>query len=248
MKNTQAIILAGGKGTRLQAVVNDVPKPMALVNGHPFLEYQIHQLVYWGITDIILSVGYKRDVIRDYFGNGDRWAVTIRYAEEDEPLGTGGAIREAMRLATAESVLVMNGDSFVNLDISAFLKFHSKKKAVFSLALVTLNDTGRYGRIEIDAEGRVVAFKEKQGNGPGYVNSGVYLIARNVLDIFPTSGSVSLENDILPELVGKDMFALPSSVFFIDIGVPDDYLYINSHSSLLVINPDCSIHTHSLTP
>ena len=230
----QAIILAGGMGTRLKEVVKDVPKPMAPVNGLPFLEYQINQLVHWDIKDIVLSVGFKREIIKEYFGNGGRWGVAIRYAEEDEPLGTGGAIREAMRLTTNDSILVMNGDSFFNLDVSAFWKFHLQKRAIFSFALVAMDDTGRYGRIEIDEKGRVLAFKEKQGNGPGFVNSGVYLVSRNALDYFPPLGAVSLENDILPGFVGKRMFALPSSAFFIDIGVPADYQYINANSSFLL--------------
>ena len=232
--DVSVIILAGGMGTRLKDVINDLPKPMAPVGEKPFLEYLILQLVRWGLRDIILSVGYKQEVIKAYFGNGERWGVNIRYAVENLPLGTGGAIREAMLLTTADSVMVMNGDSFVNLDVSAFWDFHNKKWAIFSLALVNMDDTGRYGMIEIDANGRVLAFKEKQVNGPGLVNSGVYLLNRNALEYFPSSGVVSLENDVLPYLVGKNMFALPSSVFFIDIGIPEDYLYINANSTLLL--------------
>jgi D-glycero-alpha-D-manno-heptose 1-phosphate guanylyltransferase len=221
-----AIILAGGMGTRLKLVVNDVPKPMAPVGGKPFLEYQVQQLIRWNIRDIILCVGYKGDVIKSHFGDGGRWGVRISYEEEDVPLGTGGAIREAARLVTGESFLVLNGDSYCDLDFDRFREFHAQKGAVLSLALVKLADSGRYGRVDIDGQCRIVCFREKQGNAPGFVNSGIYLLNATALGLLPGSGPASFEQDVLLKCREIVMYGLQQERFFIDIGVPEDYKYL----------------------
>ncbi len=228
MKDMQAIILAGGRGTRLKDVVRDVPKPMAPIEDKPFLEYLVLQLIRWNVRDIILSVGYKYKFIQNYFEDGKRWNVRIRYSVEDVPLGTGGAIREAARLVAKDTFLAMNGDSFFDFDFDAFSAFHLSRKASLSLALAALDNTGRYGRVAVNEYGEVLGFEEKASSGPGLINSGIYLISRGVLPIFPPN-NVSLEQFVLPRLAGKGLYAMQAEAFFIDIGIPEDYLYLKNH-------------------
>ena len=229
----EAIILAGGKGTRLKDVVRDIPKPMAPIHGKPFLEYLVIQLARWNIRDIVLSVGYKYEIIQDYFKDGKRWNTAIRYSVEDSPLGTGGAIRESARLIDDDNFLVMNGDSYFDLDLNVFREFHLSKKSSLSLALAARDDTGRYGRVTIENSGKVTGFHEKSCNTPGLINSGIYLFHRNILSIFPI-GNASFEQDVLPQLVSKKFYAIQHSGFFIDVGIPEDYLFLNKHYSMLL--------------
>jgi D-glycero-alpha-D-manno-heptose 1-phosphate guanylyltransferase len=234
MENLPVVILAGGMGTRLKDVIHDVPKPMAPIGGKPFLEYLVRQLVRWGLRDIILSVGFKRDVIKDYFDNGERWGVSIRYVEEDTPQGTGGAIRDAARLIAADSFIVLNGDSYFDVDFSAFHRFHRDKHAELSLAMVMINDTGRYGRVDIESDCRVARFQEKQDKTSGYINSGIYLLNTTVLSRLPAEGPSSFEKDLLMYCHEICMYGMPHSGFFVDIGVPDDYLFICNNIGLLL--------------
>lgn len=224
----EAIILAGGKGTRLKDAIRDVPKPMAPIGGKPFLEYLVLQLIRWNVRDIIISVGYKFESIQNYFEDGKPWNIRIRYSVENEPLGTGGAIREAARLVKESPFMAMNGDSYFDLDFDAFVAFHLAQKASLSLALAALDNTGRYGRVTLGQTGQVLNFEEKLTEGPGYINSGIYLFNFNALPFFP-SGNISLEQVVLPSLIGKDLYAMPAEAFFIDIGVPDDYFYLRDH-------------------
>jgi D-glycero-alpha-D-manno-heptose 1-phosphate guanylyltransferase len=225
----EAIILAGGKGTRLKDVVRDMPKPMAPIGGKPFLEYLLLQLIRWNVRDIILSVGYKFEAIQNYFEDGNRWNVRIRYSVENKPLGTGGAIREAARLLAKDNFLVMNGDSYCDLDFDSFSTFHSSSNASLSLALVALDDVRRYGRVTLNNSGHVLNFEEKTaGGGPGLINSGIYLFNRDILPFFPL-GDVSFEQIVLPHLIGKRLYGMQVKAFFIDIGVPEDYFYLKRH-------------------
>lgn len=222
MTDMPAIILAGGFGTRLKEVVSDVPKPMAPVDGKPFLEYLIAQLIKWNVRDVILSVGYKRDVIKAYFGTGERWGIRIRYAEEDAPLGTGGAIFSAAHLTTADTLLVLNGDSFFSADFQKLVDFHTSTAGLVTMALVQMNDTGRYGRVEVGPDGAVTGFVEKKGESPGLINSGVYVVSRTVLTFFPPSPS-SFEQDVIPKIMHNNFYACQLRGDFIDIGIPEDY-------------------------
>lgn len=228
----KAVILAGGFGTRLQSVVNDLPKPMAPVGGKPFLEYLIAQLVSWDIRDIILSVGYKADVIESYFRDGDRWGVKIRYSREAEPLGTGGALREVCRSIDGATFVLMNGDSFADLDLRGLADFHLRHPSLVTLGLVHHPEISRYGVVKIGEDGRIVSFAEKTGGREGLINSGVYVIQRRLLARIP-GGNVSFEREILPGLVPLGIYGKQEKSFFIDIGVPEDYLYICKHPDLL---------------
>lgn len=224
----KAIILAGGLGLRLREIVKDIPKPMALVAGKPFLEYLILQLVKWRINEVILSIGHKGSIIRSYFGNGKQLGIKIRYSEEKEPLGTGGALKIAVGLLHEECFIVMNGDSFLDVDFDTFADFHKKNNAFATIGLINVNDTNRYGRVVVDEDGNIVEFAEKGWAGKGTINGGIYIFDRKVVKKIP-SGNVSLENQVLPFLIGHGLYGMVIENFFIDIGVPDDYLYLCKH-------------------
>jgi D-glycero-alpha-D-manno-heptose 1-phosphate guanylyltransferase len=218
----KAIILAGGVGTRLKSVITDIPKPMAPVQGKPFLEYLIYQLKNWGYRDIVLSVGYLKDNIISYFGDGKPWGVSIEYSKEDLPLGTGGAIREAMSKYKDTTYLVLNGDSFYNIDFESLWNFHRVKSARASMAIASVEDASRYGSVTMNDFSEVISFGEKEDKTKGTINAGIYILTRSVLDNMPP-GTISFEKEILPQLIQKGLFGSIQQGFFIDIGVPDDY-------------------------
>ena len=151
----KAIILAGGKGTRLQSVISSLPKPMAPIAGNPFLEYLLLQLKSFSVNDILLSVGYKKDSVISYFSNGSKWDINIAYVPENVPLGTGGAIREALRFIDDEYVLVLNGDSYINVDLSHYINWHFRKECNASIVITKMDNTSRYGTIELDIKDRI---------------------------------------------------------------------------------------------
>ena len=219
----QTVILSGGLGTRLRAVVSDLPKPMAPIKGKPFLEYLLLYLREAGLNEIILAVGYMSHKIVDYFGDGAEWGVKISYSVEDSPLGTGGALKRGCGLVEEWPILVLNGDSFAKVDINQMVRFHKGQHAVATIALTKVEDTGRYGRIEIDPEGRIIAFMEKNEGREGLINAGVYVVEKAFIDRIP-EGMVSLERDVFPSLINKGLYGFTSEGFFIDIGIPQDYL------------------------
>jgi NDP-sugar pyrophosphorylase family protein len=226
----KALILAGGKGLRLRKVVSEVPKPMASVAGKPFLEYLILQLVKWKFKEIVLSIGYKGDRIKSYFGKGTRWGVDIRYSEEEEPLGTAGAIRKAADLFDQDQFLVMNGDSFLEVEVSEILLMH---RARATLGLGQVEDVSRYGQVAIDENGKVLQFIEKGSDGKGLINGGVYVFSRKIIDHIPP-GKISLEREVLPSMIEKGLYGSVTDGFFVDIGFPQDYLALcRNHQRLL---------------
>lgn len=229
----KAIILAGGKGTRLKELVNDVPKPMAAVAGKPFLEYLILQLHGAGIDEIILSIGYMKDAIRSYFHNGGNCGARISYCEEDEPLGTGGAFKKAMMPINDETVLVMNGDSFLDADLNKLASYHKGKHALATIGLASVEDMGRYGMVELNDNGEVISFMEKTPCRRGLINGGIYILNREVVDYIP-DGYVSLEKDVLPFLVNRGLYGVEVKGFFVDMGVPADYLDLNKNPQRLL--------------
>lgn len=219
----KAIILAGGRGTRLSTVISDVPKPMAPINGRPFLEFLISKLVSNGIDKIILSVGYLHQSIINHFEDGRHFGASIEYLVEPEPLGTGGAIREAMKLVNNKEALVMNGDTFVALDIQKFINFHRQTQKIATMALIPIDDASRYGAVKISPDGIVTSFSEKSSHQAGFINAGVYIFNQEIINHFP-EGRVSLETDILPILaITGNLAAQPQKVPFIDIGIPSAY-------------------------
>ena len=229
----KVIILAGGEGTRLREIIKDIPKPMAPIANNPFLEYLILQAVKWNINEIVLSVGYKKEIIKSYFITGDTWGVKILYSEEVEPLGTGGAIKKAAKLIDDEDFVVMNGDSFLDVDFNQLITFHKSKQSTTTMGLMYVDSTNRYGRVAIDDKGNVIGFLEKGIDVSGLVNGGIYVFNRKIIDKIP-DGKVSLEKEILPKLINQGLYGIETKGFFIDIGVPKDYLDLCKNSQKLI--------------
>lgn len=217
-----AIVLAGGMGTRLRNVISDIPKPMANIQSYPFLVYVLRNLVLQGISDVVLSVGYKHEAITAYFGESFE-TLRIHYCIEEEALGTGGAIRMALKQVPTDRAFVLNGDTLAILDYRLMLKAHEHSGTSLSMALKQVNDISRYGEVVMSGQ-RITAFREKEQSGPGLINIGVYLINSGVLDEFELPRKFSFENDFLrPNLVSLVPEAFVTDGYFIDIGIPEDY-------------------------
>ena len=224
----EAVILAGGFGTRLQTVVKDVPKPMADVNGRPFLCYVLDFLTDFGVNRLILSTGYKKEQILEYFGGAYKGAEIV-YSPEDTPLGTGGAIKQAFTHCDGDNVFVLNGDTFFGCDLTELLDTHKKNNADITLALKTMYDFDRYGHV-VTQNGRVTAFNEKQFVKEGCINGGIYVIRKNIFDRIEMPAVFSFETDLLMRYVNQlKICSLISDSYFIDIGVPSDYAEAQTH-------------------
>ena len=226
----QAILLAGGLGTRLRSVVSDRPKPMALIGEKPFMEYVVHELSRHGITDIIFAVGYKGSMVEEYFGDGSGFAapdgtpITVHYAYEEELLGTAGAIKNAGRFVTEDSFFVLNADTFYQIDYGRLNTLRQEGGLDMTMVLREVPDVSRYGRAVLQ-NGKLTAFNEKtEESRPGTINGGIYLISRKLIDEIP-EGKVSLENDMIPRWLkeGKALGGFVNDGYFIDIGIPEDY-------------------------
>lgn len=220
---TQAIILAGGLGTRLRSAVPDLPKCLAPVAGRPFLFYVINYLRSHGINDFIFSLGYKHELITDYLEK-DFATLSYKTVIEEEPLGTGGAIRLAAAQAHSSQVIVTNGDTLFRADIPAMLQLHRSNHAVCTLALKPMQHFDRYGVVEINDDGRITAFKEKQQYEQGTINGGLYVIDREAFLATALPEKFSFEKDFLEARYADDkLYGIAQDNYFIDIGIPDDY-------------------------
>jgi D-glycero-alpha-D-manno-heptose 1-phosphate guanylyltransferase len=218
----EAVILAGGKGTRLQPLVNNLPKPMATITGIPFLKYLLKYLEQNKINTIIMSIGYMSDKIRHFFRD-EFFGMQIKYSEEEIPLGTGGAIRKSLEICKAEDVFVINGDTFFDVNLFELQKFHKEQNADISISLKELENPSRYGTLEIK-DGRIIAFKEKQQINRGYINGGIYCIKKDLFDKFKMPDKFSFETEFLSIFTDKlKMHGLQFYGNFIDIGIPEDY-------------------------
>ena len=219
----EAVILAGGFGTRLSHVVSNVPKPMAPVYGKPFLTYVMDRLVEAGLQRIVLATGYKHEVIQAWFGNTYR-AVEIVYSHEDTPLFTGGAIRQAAAQLESEDFVVLNGDTLFDIDLQQLYTFHLARHAHLSVALRHVEDTARYGSVCTENE-HITAFAEKsESAGAGDINGGIYCINRAWLLTCTQPGKFSFEKELMQPLAGSEGFyGLSFNTYFIDIGIPEDY-------------------------
>ncbi|MEO1212396.1 MAG: nucleotidyltransferase family protein [Bacteroidota bacterium] len=219
----EAIVLAGGKGTRLRSVVSDVPKPMADINGRPFLAYLLDDLAEQGVETCILAVGYKREVIFDYFGESYK-GMSIKYSIEEEALGTGGAIKLACNLVEGEEVLAINGDTFFQVDLKKFYAFFTESSATLAMALKEMEDFERYGTVKIGDDGRIMGFEEKKYMPEGLINGGVYLFRKSLLLEEELPQKFSFETDILEKFYDEEAFyGTGFDSYFIDIGIPEDY-------------------------
>ena len=218
-----AIILAGGFGTRLRSVIGDYPKPMAPINDRPFLEYILDWLIASGVREVTLAVAYRWKIIADHFG--DRYKeITINYSVEKSPLGTGGALKLALeRVKRDEQVAVVNGDTYFPCDLKSLSKYHRSHPSVLTVATLAITDSSRFGSVIIDHSGTIQSFKEKSASGEALINAGVY-ICDGRLEEMLSLGPSSFEDFMELNCVNRELKALEvSSDFFIDIGVPEDY-------------------------
>ena len=224
LEGVPVLLLVGGMGTRLRPVLSDKPKPLAPVGDITFLELLVLQLRSQGLRQLIMCSGFQAGQIQQEFGDGSKWSVKIDYSEETRALGTAGAIKFAERfLLQACDFVVMNGDSFLELDLGRLIRFHREHGGCASMAVRRVADAARYGTVQSDENKRVVRFGEKMGiPEPGTINGGVYVFNRDVLRHIP-DGPSSLEKDVLPDLLNHGVFALEQSGMFIDIGTPEDY-------------------------
>lgn len=221
---TEAIILAGGLGTRLRSVTGDIPKPMALVHGKPFLTYQLDYLTHFGIVRTILAVGYKHEAIRSYLAD-EYQSINLIYSIEDEPCGTGGGILKALDHVTGNEVLVLNGDSFNEINLMDFYTFHHSRQSLLTMALGYQENTSRFGRVIFNDYYQITGFMEKgQDSEEGWINRGLYLIETGFYRDHSHMQRFSLESDFLPGcLASRMLYGFPTEGYFIDIGTPESY-------------------------
>ena len=218
----QAIVLAGGFGTRLRARVSDLPKPMAPVAGRPFLEYVLDRLVASGVSQVSLATGYLSETIEQHFGCAYR-GMPLRYSRERVPLGTGGAVLQALRGLPHGTTLVLNGDTWLDVDLATFFAWCLKMPQSPGVVLREVPQTGRFGVVALDGE-RIVNFGEKCSSGRGWINAGVYGLSLAQLEPFDLPASFSLEIDLFQKhAAALQMRGYPTRGDFIDIGVPEEF-------------------------
>lgn len=222
LSDIPCIVLAGGKGTRLQSVVKDLPKPMAPIGKIPFLIVLLNHLHQKGINEFILSVGYKKEIIMDYIKLDD-YPYTISFSEEDEALGTGGAISQALQHINSDYVLAVNGDTFFDIDLLDFVNQSMKMDFACSIALHRINQGNRYGEVIIDDKS-IIKFTEKKPVTDGLINGGIYLLNTTKFTQKSLGTSFSFETDYLEKHVNEGEFiGFEQKGYFIDIGIPEDY-------------------------
>jgi len=223
--DTKAVLLVGGMGTRLRPVVPSIPKPLAVVGERPFLELLVRQLCHQDIRRLVMCTGYRAQQIEHDLGDGHSWDATIEYSREPQPLGTAGAVKFAEPfLREVSDFLVMNGDSFLEIDLPQLIQFHRSHGGPATMAVVPVENAGRYGTVFVDATNRVSKFVEKTGyDSPGLINAGVYVFNRDLFQHI-SDGQVSLEKDVFPQLLDMGVYAMQQQGLFIDIGTPTDYI------------------------
>lgn len=223
----QALILAGGLGTRLGDLVKDKPKPLLEVDGNPFILKIVQRLIQQNVTDIVFCLGYKANKILDYFQDGSSWNINISYVIENSLKGTAGAIRGALHKMTHSDVVVVNGDSFCFFDLKGLISCHVKYDAVATLTVLRALNPERYGLVKFNDQGRITSFLEKGviDNHNAYINAGVYIINKSLIFEIDSERPVSLEKDIFPAHLDKSIYAFPlNDTRFIDIGTPESFI------------------------
>ena len=221
---TTAAVLAGGLGTRLRPAVSARPKVLAPVCGRPFLAYLLDQVADAGLERAVLCTGYLAEQVRAEFGDRYR-TLRVGYSVESSPLGTGGALRQALPLLDGDPVLVLNGDSYCAADLQRLVaEPQAAPGSAGTLVVTWMDDTSRYGSVDIDDRGVIRAFHEKaEGAGPGWINAGVYLLSRRLLASIPDAGVVSIERDVFPQWMSGELRACRVNAPFLDIGTPESY-------------------------
>ncbi|OAN11359.1 hypothetical protein A3K86_20640 [Photobacterium jeanii] len=226
VRTTCAIILCGGLGTRLSSITQGKPKPMVDVAGRPFLEYQLDYLKSQGVQRVVMAVSHRREAIETHFGHHYQ-GLSIEYAIENSPLGTGGAIKNALtncQIAANEDILILNGDTFVEFQLANLQTEKNLSDALLFIATKEVSDTERYGKVTFDNQMRITGFQEKQPGTKGAINAGVYLTTKALLQHLPVQALFSFETDFLYHQVEqRTLQAHKINGFFIDIGIPEDY-------------------------
>ena len=216
-----AVILAGGKGTRLRSVLPDTPKVLARVNGRPFITYVLDQLVDAGLNTAILCTGHLSSSVQKKLGQEYR-TLQLRYLPEDEPLGTGGALRNAAFACGHHLILAINGDSFVGTNFSNYLQWHMRHAFPASMIVTRVSNSGRFGTVQFTGKSRIKSFAEKTGAAdPQWINAGVYLFLSSWLRELPATLPCSIERDVLPLWLDRGLYAYAADAPFIDIGLPE---------------------------
>jgi D-glycero-alpha-D-manno-heptose 1-phosphate guanylyltransferase len=225
-----AVVLCGGLGTRLRSVVQDRPKAMAEVRGRPFLTYLLDQLAEAGVSDIVLATGYMGDQVSEVLGEDYR-GVSLHYSRESSPLGTGGALRMAAR--SCPVAMVLNGDSYCDVDLAAFIEWHFDNGNRNSMIVTQVDDVRQFGSVQVDPAGNITAFEEKcPGLGvaaPGLINAGIYIVCDKLIESIPDGRPVSLEREVFPRWLDGQFRVFPSKGGFIDIGTPISFAAAGEH-------------------
>ena len=223
----QALILAGGEGTRLRPLTSTVPKPVVPLANRPFISFMIEWLRRHGVEDVILSCGFMADEVRAVLGEGDALGIRLRYVEEPRPLGTGGALRYAGELLE-ECFLMLNGDVLADFDLDAQIRQHERTGARATIALVAVEDPSAYGLVKRNPDQSVSEFLEKPSPDEidtDLINAGAYVLERSVLDeMAPAGSNISIERDVFPTLVDRGLYGFEASGYWLDIGTPYGYL------------------------
>jgi len=223
----QALILAGGEGTRLRPLTSTIPKPVVPLVGRPFISYMLQWLRRHGVDDVILGCGFMADAVRAVLGDGETLGIRLRYLEEPRPLGTGGALKFAEDLLD-DRFFMLNGDVLTDIDLTEQLAQHERTGARATLALYPVDDPSAYGLVRLDADGSVRDFVEKPGPeelDTNLISAGAYILERDVLDgLAPAGTNISIERDVFPTLIGRGLYGYEASGYWLDIGTPDRYL------------------------
>jgi mannose-1-phosphate guanylyltransferase len=222
----QALILAGGEGTRLRPLTSTVPKPVVPLVDRPFIAYMLDWLRGHGVDDVIMSCGFLAAGVRNVLGDGGGYGVRLRYVEEPEPLGTGGALKYAESLLD-KRFLMLNGDVLTDFDISSQLALHERRGARATLALTPVEDPSAYGLVRTRADGEVTGFVEKPAPDQvdtHNISAGIYVLERSVLELLAPGRPASIERDVFPRLVGAGLYAFVGDSYWLDIGTPERYL------------------------
>ncbi len=224
----EAIILAGGLGTRLKGVIDDIPKPMAPINDTPFIQYLFDYLINHSVTHAVLAVGYKHEVIKQHFGSKYK-TLNLLYAIEHEPLGTGGGIANALDLIKNDNCFLLNGDTFFDVNLKELNNQHQANNANLTLSLKEMINFDRYGTVEFNKYNKITLFNEKKEVKKGYINGGVYIITKQLFTTYQAGEKFSFEQDIMEKSINKlNVHAHICKGYFIDIGIPEDYSKANS--------------------
>lgn len=220
----EVVVLCGGLGKRLKPLISDRPKPMASINGRPFLDILINYGAEFGFRRFILCIGHMGRQIKKYYQGSRRRPVEILFSEEKEALGTGGAIKKAEPLIKSSPFLVINGDSFCKVDLRKFLDFHFEKKALVSIVMTHTEENKDYGTVTRGGLGRVIGFDEKaRQHNADFINTGIYLFQKEILSLMPEGKRFSLEIDFFPKIIGREFYGYITEGLFVDIGTPEGY-------------------------